>query len=385
MRHLRLLFSFFLVLSYVPGWAQQSSFVINGKIDSSLKVASLYFAQGSFVNNQVPKSRKIPVLHGKFVINGSIVEPGPAFLSLTENLQPKDPSEFKQFILDKGTIEVVIKDKLATATVNGSKANDDVVAYTAGQSPYMAKLSALNEAAERQSQSGVSLDSVVKMYYPSLKEAGNELINFQKNYIATHPTAFISVLLVPEVTRASYNYFEADSAFNKLDANVRLSPTGKAISEYINKEKKTSIGAIAPEFASADTSGKIISLSSLKGKYVLVDFWAAWCGPCRQENPNVVRAFQKFKDKGFTVLGVSLDRDRKDWLKGVRDDKLTWTHVSDLKHFESPNAQLYGVVSIPRNFLLDPTGKIIGRDLRGPDLNERLEQVLEDKRTKSKE
>ena len=385
MRYLKLFFSFFLLLSTVPVWAQPASFTISGTIDTSLKVTNLYFAQGSFVNNQIPQPKKIPVQNGKFVINGDISEPGPAFLSLAEDLKPKDPSEFKQFVLDKGNITIVVKDKLSTASISGSKANDDVLSYTAGQSPYMAKLTALNEAAERQSQLGVPLDSIIKMYHPSLKEAGRELIAYQKNYIAKNPSAFISALLLPEVSRASYDFFEADSSFSKLDANVRLSPTGKAISEYINSEKKTSVGAIAPEFTSADTTGKMLALSSLKGKYVLLDFWAAWCGPCRQENPNVVRAFQKFKDKGFTVLGVSLDRDRKDWLKGVRDDKLTWTHVSELKHFESPTAVLYGVVSIPRNFLLDPKGKIIARDLRGPDLQEKLEEIFRDQGTKSKE
>ena len=379
MRYLKLHFLFFLFAGIIPALAQQAPFTINGTIDSSLKVTSLYFAQGSFVDNQIPKSRKIPVLNGKFVITGNVSEPVPAFLSLAENLQPKDPSDFKQFVLDKGNISIEIKDKLLTGIVKGSKANDEVMSYTAGQSPYMAKLSALNEAADRQSQMGVPLDSIIKMYQPSLKQAGYELLAYQRNYIAKNPSAFISVLLLPEVAKASYNFFEADSSFNKLDAKVRMSPTGMAISEYITREKKTSIGAIAPEFAAADTAGRLIALSSLKGKYVLLDFWAAWCGPCRQENPNVVQAFHKYKEKGFTVLGVSLDRERKDWLKGVRDDKLTWTNVSELKYFESPTAVLYGIESIPRNFLLDPNGKIIGRDLRGPDLNEKLEEVFKKK------
>jgi peroxiredoxin len=295
---------------------------------------------------------------------------------LVENLQPKDPTEIKQFVLDKGDISIEIKDKLSTGIVKGSKANDVVQSYTAGQAPYMAKLAALNEAADRQSQLGVPLDSIIKMYHPSLKEAGGELVAYQKNYIKNNPSAFISALLLPEVAKASFDFFEAESSFNKLNENIRRSPTGKAISEFIAKEKKTSIGAIAPEFAAADTAGKTIALSSLKGKYVLLDFWAAWCGPCRLENPNVVQAFHKYKDKGFTVMGVSLDRDRKDWLKGIKDDQLTWTNVSELKYFQSPTAVLYGIVSIPRNFLLDPNGKIIGRDLRGPDLNEKLEEVL---------
>ncbi len=376
MRSFKLYVFFLLFVVCAAARAQPASFTINGTIDTSLKVNVIYFGQGSFVNNQAPQVKKVSIQNGKFVIAGNIQEPGPGFLSLDENLKPKDPSDFKQFILDKGSIEISIKDKVSTAVVTGSKANDDVLAYTAGQSPYMAKLSALNEAAERQSQMGVPLDSIVKMYSPSLKEAGNELVTYQKKYIDKNPSAFISALLLPEMTRASNDFFEAEASFKKLDAAVRLSPTGKAISEYITKEKKTSIGAIAPEFAAADTAGKMVALSSLKGKYVLLDFWAAWCGPCRQENPNVVRAFHKFKDKGFTVLGVSLDRDRKDWLKGVRDDKLTWTQVSELKYFQSAAAVLYGIQSIPRNFLLDPSGKIIARDLRGPDLIAKLEEVL---------
>lgn len=376
MRYFKIHLALFLLVSIAPAWAQQASFTINGTIDPSLNITTLYFAQGSFINNQVPKAKKVTVQNGKFVISGNIEEPAPGFLSLAEDLKPKDPSAIKQFVLDNGNISLVVKDKLSTSIVKGSKANDDVISYTAGQSPFMAKISALNEAAERQSQLGVPLDSILKMYQPSMKEAEGELADYQKNYIAKNPSAFISVLLLPEMTRSTYNFLAADSSFNKLDASVRLSPTGKAINEYISKEKKTSIGAFAPEFAAADTAGKSVALSSLKGKYVLLDFWAAWCGPCRQENPNVVRAFHKYKDKGFTVMGVSLDRDRKDWLKGIKDDQLTWTNVSELKYFQSPTAMLYGIISIPRNFLLDPSGKIIARDLRGPALQDKLEQIF---------
>ncbi len=359
-----------------PAWAQKGSFTINGTVDPLLKITTLYFAQGSFINNQVPKAKKVTVQNGKFVLSGNIEEPAPGFLSLAEDLKPKDPSAIKQFVLDNGNITIIVKDKLSTSTVKGSKANDDVINYTAGQSPFMAKLSTLNEAAERQSQLGVPLDSILKIYQPSMKEAEGELADYQKNYVAKNPSAFISVLLLPEMTRSTYNFLAADSSFNKLDSSVRLSPTGKAINEYISKEKKTSIGAFAPEFAAADTAGKAVALSSLKGKYVLLDFWAAWCGPCRQENPNVVKAFHKYKDKGFTVMGVSLDRDRKDWLRGIKDDQLIWTNVSELKYFQSPTAMLYNIVSIPRNFLLDPTGKIIARDLRGPALLDKLEEIF---------
>lgn len=136
------------------------------------------------------------------------------------------------------------------------------------------------------------------------------------------------------------------------------------------------MGAEAPAISLPDPEGKVVTLASMKGKYVLLDFWASWCGPCRAENPNVVAAFNKFKDKNFTIFSVSLDDNKEHWLKAIKDDGLTWTHVSDLKKWESIAARDYGVEGIPTNFLLDKDGKIIARDLRGEALDAKLAEVL---------
>ncbi|MBT1697795.1 TlpA family protein disulfide reductase [Fulvivirgaceae bacterium PWU4] len=146
--------------------------------------------------------------------------------------------------------------------------------------------------------------------------------------------------------------------------------------QYVDKLKTTAVGQPAPEIALPNPEGSVVKLSSMKGKYVLVDFWAKWCGPCRQENPNVVRVYNKYKDKGFTVFGVSLDRSKEDWLKAIKDDNLTWTHVSDLKFWQSEAAKTYGITAIPFSLLLDPNGVIIAKNLRGPALENKLAEIF---------
>lgn len=156
-------------------------------------------------------------------------------------------------------------------------------------------------------------------------------------------------------------------------------PANPFVQNYVNMmaaQGNIALGEVAPEIELPDTEGKMVKLSDFRGKYVLIDFWASWCRPCRMENPNVVNAYNKYKDKGFTVFGVSLDKDKAAWVNAIAQDKLAWPHVSDLQFWQSAAARIYNVTSIPKSFLLDREGRIIAMDLRGPALDAKLAEVL---------
>ncbi|WP_295122611.1 TlpA disulfide reductase family protein [uncultured Chitinophaga sp.] len=210
--------------------------------------------------------------------------------------------------------------------------------------------------------------------YPKLDSSANLVY---EAWIDKHKGSPLSAFVLSFYLR--YRDMEKlEARYKELEPSAKKNAVAKKMQHSIDAAKATAIGKLAPEFTQNDTLGKPVALKDLRGKYVLIDFWASWCVPCRHENPAVVKAFNEYKDKNFTVLGVSLDRpdDKDKWIKAIHDDGLTWTHVSDLNWWDNAVSRLYDIRSIPANYLLDPEGKIVAKNLRGEDLEKKLAEVL---------
>jgi peroxiredoxin len=227
------------------------------------------------------------------------------------------------------------------------------------------------EEAQRKKNQRV-MDSLDKRYNALDLELKQLVMDFTKS----HPSSVVSAFEI----YANFSYIprlgQIDSLYQQLDTAARVTYFGKQLAVIIEKTKQTAIGKNAPDFSANDVNGKPISLSSLKGKYVLLDFWASWCGPCRLENPNIVKAYHTFHNKGFEIFGVSLDESRDDWLQAIKKDGLNWTQVSDLKGWKSDAAALYGIKGIPMNYLIDKNGVIVARGLHGKELETTLLEIL---------
>lgn len=357
-------------------FAQKQKFEIKGTVASQLQNKKLYFSRANMSGSSKPEAMPVTVNNGVFSIKGELEEPEQAVISFNQDAKPDSASLV--FLIDKGIVQVAIADKLSTAKVTGSKPDQDFKAYLNKTKGDTQDFNEFYTQLEQQVMRGANRDSLQVVFQNAYEIYKRDMNNIRLDFIKSHPDAFISLLLLPDIAEYSQNYQLVDSLYNSLAADVKKKPSAKIIHEKFKNERQLAIGAVAPEFSQPDIEGKQVKLSDFRGKYVLLDFWASWCGPCRQENPNVVKVFNQYKDKNFTVLGVSLDRQngKSAWLKAIEEDKLTWTHVSDLKFWQNEAAMKYNIKSIPQNFLLDPNGKIIAKNLRGEELESALALAL---------
>lgn len=304
---------------------------------------------------------------GKFKLFGNIESADLYQLSFIGQTKSQDLFLDKNNVVVTGSVAAL--DKLA---VTGAPLQKDYTLFDLKFGPLKNKLNTtvklINEA-----QPGAKRDSLIDVFEKTRLKVGQQVDEYIKLKPASPVSAFVLFVTSPVAGDAT----ALEERYQQLTAEAKTGSYANRIEETIASSKVGSVGTIAPNFSQPDTSNQPVSLNQFRGKYVLVDFWAAWCRPCRMENPAVVAAYNAFKDKNFTVLGVSLDQNRDSWVKAINDDNLAWNHVSDLKYWQNEVAQLYKIQSIPANMLIDPNGKIIARDLRGQALYDTLQQLLQ--------
>ncbi len=380
---------FICIIALLPSLAfAQGGFKITGNVKSLNAPAHVYLLYNVGANKVVDSA---VVANNSFTFTGSVLSPvsatmvvdpsGQGFTKFSQRFAQQTDNtklpDFFNFYLENDTASIIATDSIAKATITGSPINDDNKLLTAQLVPVQKKAQQLMSESNSATSAQQNSDAFKADIEARQKALQQEQISVLEKFIKAKPNSYLSLMALSSLGPV-IDVSALEPLYTSLGQNLKDMESGRAIKKSIDALKPTAVGAVAPDFTQNDVNGAPVSLSSFRGKYVLVDFWASWCGPCRQENPNLVKAYNKFKSKNFTVLGVSLDKQegKADWLAAIKSDGLVWTQVSDLGYWNNKAALLYAVQSIPHNFLIDPSGKIIAKDLRGSDLDAKLTAIF---------
>ncbi|MEO5909833.1 MAG: TlpA disulfide reductase family protein [Pelobium sp.] len=356
----------------------QNNFSLNGELKNSDGPKNIYLIH---VEDQREKLDSAKVINGKFDFNIKLEKPSIAILlldhtgnDLTDKQGKKD---VYRFFIEPGKASLNSSDSVSKSKVEGLpifKVHETLIKTTL---PAEEQLLALNKEFMTYSESKRRNPDFSQGFQDKYEQLLDQRQSSIASFIQKNPDSYVSLYaLNGDLAIDNMNVELVENTYKVISDRLKQDPIAIAVKAKLDLEKKFGIGAVAPDFEEKTAEQISIKLSSFKGQYVLVDFWASWCAPCRQENPNVLRAYETFKDKNFTVLGVSIDEREDLWIKAVKADGLVWTQILDRSQAIAID---YGISSIPRNFLLDPEGKIIAKNLRGPELLDKLKEVLKGK------
>ncbi len=359
----KLFFSFALLLILISYQLNaQNSFEIKGTIKNTKPNMLVFLMNGS--NGKTITTDT--VRNGNFYFKGVLAEPDIFQIGFVGYNEGIDLFLSNNIVTIDGDFN-----ELSKAVVKGSSVEDDYVFFKSRFNPIRDELNVLvpkiNSEKDQRKR-----DSMIAVFEATKGRVVQEASLFTQSKKASPVSPFVLYVVSPLLNGPK----DLENRYNALDAAAKQGSFARVLEKTIADSKINEVGTPALGFSQKDTAGKVVTLASFKGKYVLIDFWASWCGPCRAENPTVVQAFNTYKSKGFTVLGISLDQERAGWIQAIRKDKLAWTQLSDLKYFDNEVARLYKIGSIPANFLVDPNGIIVAKNLRGEDLINTLKSIF---------
>jgi thiol-disulfide isomerase/thioredoxin len=316
----------------------------------------------NYYNGATNKSDTVAVKNGKFTWKARMPHPQKVYIFF--------PNRMVEFFAESGRIKLTGDIKaLQDLKVAGSETQDEADVYKRSLKDITdQELPLYQKYGKGSKEEQMALEAKLDELRKQKRARANQ-------YIASHPKSAYSVNLVDD-RAAMGTYSDVKAIFDLLDPSAQQTPTGKRIAERLIVLKRSDIGEQVLNFTQNNTEGQPVRFAEFKGKYVFIDFWASWCGPCRAENPNVLKAYNQYKDKNFTVLGVSLDDNGERWKKAIKDDNMPWTQLSDLKGWKNEVSTYYGIRGIPSSLLVDPEGKIIAKDLRGHALTKKLEELF---------